>query len=119
MVDAVDRVVQEAAAATFLLPAACKERALAGYRILGGWYGLPAAVVVGVRRQPFLAHAWVECDGRVVTDDPERCSHLLAVVRASGRDLSPSYCVAGCQLKTVRLGAGISPRDQPERFPWH
>ena len=72
MVDAVDRAVQEAAAATFILPAACKVVPPCRLSHPRGWYGLPAAVVVGVRCQPFLAHAWVECDGRVVTDDPER-----------------------------------------------
>lgn len=81
VVDAVDRLVREAAAATFFLPAACKERALVGYRILEGWYGLPAAIVVGVQRQPFIAHAWVECEDRVVTDDPERCEPFTPVLR--------------------------------------
>lgn len=81
VINAVDRSVRESGAATFFLPAACKERALVGYRILEGWYGLPAAVVVGVRRQPFLAHAWVECDGRVVTDDIERCEPFTPVLR--------------------------------------
>jgi hypothetical protein len=31
--------------------------------------GLPAELVIGVRRMPFLAHAWVESDGRVVMND--------------------------------------------------
>jgi hypothetical protein len=33
--------------------------------------GLPARLVIGARRVPFFAHAWVELDGRVVNDRPE------------------------------------------------
>ena len=32
--------------------------------------GIEADLVIGVRRLPFLAHAWVEVDGRVVNDRP-------------------------------------------------
>jgi hypothetical protein len=32
--------------------------------------GVEAELVIGVSRQPFYAHAWVEVDGRVVNDDP-------------------------------------------------
>ncbi|HYG61716.1 MAG TPA: lasso peptide biosynthesis B2 protein [Thermoanaerobaculia bacterium] len=32
--------------------------------------GLPARLVIGARRVPFYAHAWVELDGRVVNDRP-------------------------------------------------
>lgn len=31
-------------------------------------HGVPAAVVIGYRTMPFFAHAWVEVDGRVVTE---------------------------------------------------
>jgi hypothetical protein len=96
ILDAVDRVVQRTASTTFLLPAACKERALVAQRILNGWYGLPAMIVVGVLRHPFLAHAWVECDGRVVTDDPDHCEPFIPVLR-------------------VTDGGSV----EPERFAWH
>lgn len=33
-------------------------------------HGIGADMVVGVRSMPFLAHAWVEVDGRVVNDFP-------------------------------------------------
>ncbi len=32
--------------------------------------GVPAELVIGVRKMPFYAHAWVEVDGRVVNDSP-------------------------------------------------
>ena len=32
--------------------------------------GLPARLVIGVRRVPFYAHAWAELDGRVANDQP-------------------------------------------------
>jgi len=33
-------------------------------------YGVQADVVIGYRRAPFLAHAWVEVGGRIVNDSP-------------------------------------------------
>jgi hypothetical protein len=34
------------------------------------WRGHAAHMVIGARQMPFHAHAWVEVDGRVVTDSP-------------------------------------------------
>jgi hypothetical protein len=34
-------------------------------------YGIPAQMVVGARRVPLRAHAWVEVEGRVVNDKAE------------------------------------------------
>lgn len=33
--------------------------------------GIPAVMVIGVRKMPFYAHAWVEVDGVVVNDAPK------------------------------------------------
>jgi len=33
-------------------------------------YGAQAEVVVGYRRAPFMAHAWVEVGGQIVNDSP-------------------------------------------------
>jgi hypothetical protein len=33
-------------------------------------HGIEARMIIGVRRMPFAAHAWVEVDGRVVNDKP-------------------------------------------------
>lgn len=33
--------------------------------------GIPADHIIGVRRFPFQAHAWVECTGRVLFDLPD------------------------------------------------
>ncbi|GJG86412.1 hypothetical protein tb265_15930 [Gemmatimonadetes bacterium T265] len=46
---------------------ACLQRAAACAVVLRR-RGVPADVVIGVRAQPFAAHAWVEVDGRVVDD---------------------------------------------------
>ena len=61
----------------------CKERVLVGYHILRIFYGLPATLVVGIDRYPFQIHAWVECDDKIVTDDPEHCEPFIPVVRYS------------------------------------
>jgi hypothetical protein len=47
----------------------CLQRSMAATLLLR-LAGQPADLVIGVRRLPFLAHAWVEVEGRVVNDDP-------------------------------------------------
>lgn len=83
IMSAVDTLVREGASQSFLLPLVCKERALAGYQLLRGVYGLPAEIVIGIERHPFRAHAWVECHGAVVTDDVSHCETFTPVARFS------------------------------------
>ncbi len=83
IISTVDRIIGEAAAKKLLFPIACKERALVGYYLLRNFYGLPASLVVGIDRHPFQLHAWVDCEGEVVTDDPAHCQPFTPVVRYS------------------------------------
>jgi hypothetical protein len=48
-------------------PNDCLPRSLALYRFLLS-AGIPANHCIGVRRHPFEAHAWVQCQGRVMFD---------------------------------------------------
>ncbi len=77
---ALDRHLRRVAAG-LLLPMSCKERALAMHQILRARFGLNACLVVGIQRHPFAAHAWVECEGQVLTDDAARCATFTAVAR--------------------------------------
>lgn len=61
---AVDR-----AAGFYFKRAWCLQRSAAATCLLR-LHGYPAELVIGVRRMPFMAHAWVEVDGAVVNDDP-------------------------------------------------
>jgi Transglutaminase-like superfamily/Coenzyme PQQ synthesis protein D (PqqD) len=81
VLETLDGVVRDAAVGKLCFPASCKERALVGYQVLRACYGLPATLVVGVQCHPFGAHAWVKCDGRVITDDPARCELYTPVAR--------------------------------------
>ena len=83
VLEKVDRTIREAAAWQLFLPMVCKERALVGYHILRAFYGLPATLIVGVDHYPFQIHAWVECDQKIVTDDPEHCEPFIPVVSYS------------------------------------
>jgi hypothetical protein len=44
--------------------------------------GIPAQLVIGVKRMPFAAHSWVEVDGEVVSDHPWRAGQYRAISRA-------------------------------------
>jgi len=57
------------AAALYFKQALCLQRSAATACLLKK-HGFPAELVVGVQPLPFLAHAWVELDGRIVNDKP-------------------------------------------------
>jgi hypothetical protein len=77
----IDREVREAAA-RHLLAVDCKERALVCWALLRE-AGVPARLVVGIDLYPFLGHCWCEAEGRVVSDDPERCFRFVPVLSRS------------------------------------
>lgn len=59
---------QVQAAALYYRPGArCLPQAIAIARLLRR-RGYPVSLVIAVRRFPFAAHAWVECDGQVLSD---------------------------------------------------
>jgi hypothetical protein len=47
----------------------CLQLSVVTARVLRA-YGAQADVVIGYRRAPFMAHAWVEAGGRIVNDSP-------------------------------------------------
>jgi len=83
----VDNLVREAATRKVFPSVACKERAIVGYQILRGFLGLPAELVLGIQPNPFGAHAWVECGGRVITDFADHCAMYTPVARYGEIDL--------------------------------
>lgn len=83
VIQTVDKMVREAAASKLFLPMVCKERALVGYHLLRSLYGLPATLIVGIDRYPFQVHAWVECNGVIITDDAAHCEPFIPVLQYS------------------------------------
>jgi len=79
----IDQAICEAAAWKLFLPMVCKERALVGFHILRALYGLPATLVIGIASYPFRLHAWVECNGTIITDCAAHCKPFTTVVRYS------------------------------------
>jgi hypothetical protein len=66
----VDRVVSAVwrACALYVRPARCLLRSAAVTRMLRR-RGINASLVIGCQHVPLRAHAWVEVEGRVVSDD--------------------------------------------------
>jgi hypothetical protein len=60
--------------------AECLERSAAALALLRllGW---PVEMVIGVQPRPFVAHAWIELDGRVLNDRQEVRSTYIALER--------------------------------------
>jgi len=61
-------------------PALCLQRSVAMARLYRR-HGLDAEVVIGYRAQPFLSHAWVEINGRIVNDSVVYQQRLCALER--------------------------------------
>ena len=57
------------AACLYWKPVMCLQRSVCAARLLRA-RGVPARLVIGYRPDPFLSHAWVEVDDRVVNDSP-------------------------------------------------
>lgn len=57
------------AACLYWKPVMCLQRSVCTVRLLRA-RGVPARLVIGYRPDPFLSHAWVEVDDRVVNDSP-------------------------------------------------
>lgn len=76
---AVSRTV-DSAAALYYRKAWCLQRSAACAWLLRR-RGFDARLVLGVRPMPFFAHAWVELDGRLVNDEPDRLRGLTVLDR--------------------------------------
>jgi hypothetical protein len=59
----------------------CLQRSACLVTLLRG-RGIPARLVIGYRPVPFLSHAWVEVDGRVVNDSPAYQARLRVLYSA-------------------------------------
>lgn len=73
----------EAAAAVapiYWKPIRCLQRSIVITRVMRS-RGIPAQVVVGYRPAPFFSHAWVEVEGRAVSDSPVYQKRLLVLER--------------------------------------
>jgi hypothetical protein len=57
------------AVAFYFKPVLCLQRSAAAACLLKE-EGHPAEMIIGVQQLPFLAHAWVELNGRVIGDKP-------------------------------------------------
>lgn len=61
-------------------PQDCLPRSLALFRFLRS-QGLPVEHVIGVQLFPFAAHAWVECQDRVLHDDASNPRRFVTIAR--------------------------------------
>lgn len=69
--DTVELVCDAVSLATcfYWKPVHCLQRSAAAARLLRK-SGIDARLVIGYRPSPFVSHAWVEVNGRVVNDSP-------------------------------------------------
>lgn len=68
------------AACFYWKPVLCLQRSVAAARMLRK-YGVDGRLVIGYRPSPFLSHAWVEVDDRVVNDSQSYKRRLLVLCK--------------------------------------
>jgi hypothetical protein len=61
-------------------PILCLQRSVIVARVMHA-YGIPAQVVIGYTFLPFLSHAWVEVEGRVVNDSAGFAERMAVLAR--------------------------------------
>lgn len=69
------------AACLYWKPVLCLQRSVSTVRLLRK-HGVIARLVIGYRTAPFFSHAWVEVDGRIVTDSPTYQQRLQVLYTA-------------------------------------
>lgn len=57
----------------------CLPRSLAMYFLCRSW-GVPIQCIIGVRSDPFAAHAWTQDGGRVLNDSAEQVRHYSPIL---------------------------------------
>jgi hypothetical protein len=80
--DLTSRIVEAVTTASSLYwrPVRCLQRSTVTTRLLR-CFGIPGQLTIGYRAKPFLSHAWVEIDGRVVNDSPALAERLCVLER--------------------------------------
>lgn len=60
--------------------AKCLHRSFLGYRLLCKKYKLNVELVIGVRKVPFYAHAWLKCDGLNINEQEDVTEGLITIL---------------------------------------
>lgn len=60
----------------------CIHKTLVGYKIIRQKYGIPVDMVVGVRKFPFEAHAWLVLKGKNIFNDIEEDGNYKIIINS-------------------------------------
>lgn len=71
------------ACASYPLEAQCLHRSFLGYRFFRRKFHIPVELVVGVRKFPFGAHAWLVLQGQNFNEDPEYTSNFVVILNSA------------------------------------
>lgn len=64
--------------------AQCMHRSFLGYQYLRKQYHLPVELVVGVRKMPFSAHAWLMLNGHNINEDSQYTDQFHIILSTEG-----------------------------------
>lgn len=78
LINVIDKVC-----AAYHREAQCLHRSFLGYRLLRKKYGMPVDLVIGVRKFPFAAHAWLMLNDSNVNEPEEYTSNFIVILKSS------------------------------------
>ncbi|AXR15602.1 hypothetical protein COC60_14180 [Bacillus thuringiensis] len=58
----------------------CIHKTLLGYKIIRKNFAIPVEMVIGIKKFPFEAHAWLQCNGDNFFDDQEETSRYNIIL---------------------------------------
>ncbi|WP_375353582.1 lasso peptide biosynthesis B2 protein [Paenibacillus enshidis] len=67
--------------------AQCMHRSFLGYQYLRKKFHLPVELVVGVRKMPFGAHAWLMLNGHNMNEDPQYTDQFQIILSTEGGEI--------------------------------
>jgi Transglutaminase-like superfamily len=61
----------------------CIHKTFLGYKIIRKRYSIPVEMVVGVRKFPFEAHAWLQCYGKNFFNDSQETDKYKVILQSN------------------------------------
>lgn len=70
----------------------CIHKTLIGYKILQSKYGIPVNMVIGIKKFPLEAHAWIRYQGHNLFEEMENLDSLKVIIDSNSymKEVEPS-----------------------------
>lgn len=87
-IDRMNRLLRTIDMACALVPfkAECLHRSFLGFRFVRTKYSIPVDLVIGVKKFPFSAHAWLVLNDKNINEEEEYTKQFIIILSSKGRN---------------------------------